>query len=253
MIEPLTLIRWCLFEDSRCDQDQMWQEKEVWHNGISFLRALPLRMLLLGQMWSGPHDEILSPPQFRLLKSLRCRSWRQGDSATMSATPFLQLDNHMGHQFLSEHICYHTSEHWVPFVVPNGKRAWDVPACRKHIQEPVSHVLKFKSFGEVVDRISSVLHHLSANGEYYSNCRQNSQTAENETRKEAWCCCLGRHTEDTGDHGWACQLRPSVCWGSCLQSEDWKSSAIFPVPSVAGQTQRKKMFLNSLTTIWRCL
>ena len=24
----------------------------------------------------------------------------------MSATPFLQLDNDMGHQFLSEHICY---------------------------------------------------------------------------------------------------------------------------------------------------
>ena len=232
MIEPLTLIRWCLFEDSRCDQDQMWQEKEVWHNGISFLRALPLRMLLLGQMWSGPHDEILSPPQFKLLKSLRCRSWRHGDSATMSATLFLQLDNHMGHQFLSEHICYHTSEHWVPFVVPNGKRAWDVPACRKHIQEPVSHVLKFKSFGEDVDRISRVLHRLSAYGGCYSSWCGMQKPRRGRKHGVAVLDDIQKTRETMDELVVSVSFRLYSVGGSCLASEYWMSFAIFPGPSV---------------------
>ena len=60
---------------------------------------------------------------------------------------------------------------YLKILAING--AWDIPACRKHIQEPVSHVLKFKWLGgsSLCDRTLGVLHRLSAYVASYSSVR----------------------------------------------------------------------------------
>ena len=81
----------------------MWSIRDVagkggltqWHQ---FPQSLPTEDAFVGTNVIRTTWWDIGPTHFRFLKSLLCSRWSQGDTTTMSATPFVQLD--MGNQFL---------------------------------------------------------------------------------------------------------------------------------------------------------